>query len=406
MECSICYKDKSIDSFYEIYVGLTGAEPVASCIVEEGCKECLKSEDIKIKLHPRITSQIFYQINNKVYYQNLKQKNYAKEVLGVDGFVKKGDIADIFVEKGFMHTKMPQKGERAKAAKKFILNKNRTDPRFPTFNRVPTWGHSYPNSAPTSCQEGMSVADLDRFIEILETDGTDWSRWQYSNFHTVNREQLSKLQQEGYVVIDKGGGVSFRWNTKHDLKACRYCGNVLPVDSFDGGDKRAGAITCECRNCRSTRNNLAYSYKSEEEKIEHREKTRRWIKRNKEKVRNYEKTPQRRMITAIRKRLKDFMRTRPCNYNKEVGLTNEEFSHWVESLWAEGMSWENYGSGENRDHKGAWHIDHKIPLSRWETHGKMLEGHFEGMSPNHYLNLQPLWGLDNMKKSNKCNMNK
>ena len=49
------------------------------------------------------------------------------------------------------------------------------------------------------------------------------------------------------------------------------------------------------------------------------------------------------------------------------------------------MSWDNYGE---------WHIDHKKPISA-----------FHKDTPPHIINslcnLQPLWEIDNLKKSNK-----
>ena len=57
----------------------------------------------------------------------------------------------------------------------------------------------------------------------------------------------------------------------------------------------------------------------------------------------------------------------------------------IESLFTEGMSWENWGE---------WHIDHKYPLSK-----------FEADTPinivNSLNNLQPLWAIDNRSKNNK-----
>jgi hypothetical protein len=49
------------------------------------------------------------------------------------------------------------------------------------------------------------------------------------------------------------------------------------------------------------------------------------------------------------------------------------------------MSWDNYGE---------WHIDHIIPLS-------FAKNEDEIMKLCHYTNLQPLNGIDNIRKSNK-----
>lgn len=52
------------------------------------------------------------------------------------------------------------------------------------------------------------------------------------------------------------------------------------------------------------------------------------------------------------------------------------------------MTWKNYGK--------KWHIDHIKPLASFNlTDEKQLK---EAL---HYSNLQPLWKLDNLRKSNK-----
>ena len=49
------------------------------------------------------------------------------------------------------------------------------------------------------------------------------------------------------------------------------------------------------------------------------------------------------------------------------------------------MNWENYGE---------WHIDHIIPVSKFSKDTPMDV-------VNALDNLQPLWGIDNLKKGNR-----
>lgn len=75
-----------------------------------------------------------------------------------------------------------------------------------------------------------------------------------------------------------------------------------------------------------------------------------------------------------------------------VGMGSwEEFKLYIESQFEEGMSWNNHGKGTNNT---TWHIDHKTPISSAKT----LE---EVKKLNHYSNLRPMWGSDNIRKSNK-----
>ena len=53
------------------------------------------------------------------------------------------------------------------------------------------------------------------------------------------------------------------------------------------------------------------------------------------------------------------------------------------------MTWKNHGL------KG-WHIDHIIPCAAFD-----LTKEEEQKKCFHYSNLQPLWWIDNLKKSNK-----
>jgi hypothetical protein len=71
-----------------------------------------------------------------------------------------------------------------------------------------------------------------------------------------------------------------------------------------------------------------------------------------------------------------------------LGCTFEEFKIYLESKFDENMNWENQGT--------YWHLDHIIPISSAQTEEEVYK-------LNHYTNFQPLYWLDNLKKSNKIN---
>lgn len=71
-----------------------------------------------------------------------------------------------------------------------------------------------------------------------------------------------------------------------------------------------------------------------------------------------------------------------------LGCSIEEFIIYIEGLFTEGMTWENYG-------RGGWCLDHVIPIDYF------VKNDLDIWKANHYLNLQPLWWEDNLKKSNK-----
>ena len=72
-----------------------------------------------------------------------------------------------------------------------------------------------------------------------------------------------------------------------------------------------------------------------------------------------------------------------------LGYTPEELIKNLESKFTENMSWNNYGK---------WHVDHIIPISSFK---------FESIHDVEFKkcwsldNLQPLWGSENIIKSNK-----
>jgi len=72
-----------------------------------------------------------------------------------------------------------------------------------------------------------------------------------------------------------------------------------------------------------------------------------------------------------------------------VGFTVEELKAHLESKFELGMSWDNAGE---------WHIDHIMPVSRFN---------FESPDDMDFKlcwaldNLQPMWGWENMSKGNR-----
>ena len=72
---------------------------------------------------------------------------------------------------------------------------------------------------------------------------------------------------------------------------------------------------------------------------------------------------------------------------RDLGCSIEQLKQHLESKFTQGMSWKNYGQ---------WHIDHIIPLSKVN-----LTNREQFLKVNNYMNLQPLWAEDNIRKGNK-----
>ena len=82
-------------------------------------------------------------------------------------------------------------------------------------------------------------------------------------------------------------------------------------------------------------------------------------------------------------------------YERLCVESGQELREHIESLWEPGMNWENYGKQDG------WVIDHKIPLKYYKNNFDLvndIEIQKKAFGKN---NLQPLWWLDNAKKSAK-----
>lgn len=70
-----------------------------------------------------------------------------------------------------------------------------------------------------------------------------------------------------------------------------------------------------------------------------------------------------------------------------VTYSEQDFHKHIESLWSEGMSWDNYN---------LWNIDHIISIAQFK------ENHIYDISIiNNLANLKPLWSSENLLKSSK-----
>ena len=67
-----------------------------------------------------------------------------------------------------------------------------------------------------------------------------------------------------------------------------------------------------------------------------------------------------------------------------IGISIDGFMAHIESLFTDGMSWQNYGE---------WHLDHVVPCKFFD-----LTKEDEQKKCFHYLNQQPLWAADNLSK--------
>lgn len=177
-------------------------------------------------------------------------------------------------------------------------------------------------------------------------------------------------------------------------KICKKCQIDKPLLAFYKDKSRYDGLEYICQTCAKIKKS---NYKS------------RNYERLKEKALNYSRRPDIKLKTRARKKnrlrtdinykMRENLRRRVnlalkgLNKSKStmelLGCTIEEFKIYISNKFDSQMSWDNYGIY-------GWHIDHIIPCSSFDlTDPKQQKICF------HYTNLQPLWAIENLQKSNK-----
>jgi transposase len=136
---------------------------------------------------------------------------------------------------------------------------------------------------------------------------------------------------------------------------------------------------------------------TDDERLQNLKKSRKkWVANNKDKKLGYtRKWKDKQMRENIDYRLLHNLRSRAYkalisgtkNKSKLVGCSGIELRDHLESLFEEGMTWDNYG------YRG-WHVDHVVPCSSFD-----LQDPAQQQKCFHYTNLQPLWAKENFAKS-------
>ena len=143
----------------------------------------------------------------------------------------------------------------------------------------------------------------------------------------------------------------------------------------------------------------------------------KWYEENKERRKQYLKEYREKNIDKIRKTKRDYERNRKDSdplyklvanfrtaiwtvlkesnvdkyghYFDVLQYTPEELINHLEKQFKDDMTWDNYG---------IWHVDHKLPITSFDI---------EEMGDEQFMkcwcldNLQPMWGEENIRKSNK-----
>jgi hypothetical protein len=381
MKCSCCFLDKPESEYYKIELGVVGQNPKSSKIVKEVCKDCIDVNDI------HVIDQYKYHIRNTSRYDNQVISNYIKNELhadfSIDDLYSVKEMHQICLDRNIYTMKCPSN------FRKRILN-SAENKGFINLIKLPT----HLNTPLQNMKIYMLKTEFYKYINLV--DGGDFNFLNIKKNKLTNA-QLDKLRNAGFLYGNEQ--LYIYRDDKNQLSPCKTCGEVKSFSDFrDMGSNLNSSgspvYNYECLDCSLLKKRKEYQNLSPEKKQQIIDYSRQWQKENIEQVRvlrkKYEKQPKNRAARNVRRRLKDFLKTKDNNFSKDIGCTRAELVKHLESQFSEGMNWDNYGSGKNGDHVGSWHIDHIIPLSK-----------FEGEYPNHYTNLQPMWGKENISWGGK-----
>jgi hypothetical protein len=189
------------------------------------------------------------------------------------------------------------------------------------------------------------------------------------------------------------------------MKRCSKCKEIKEMIAFSKDRKRSDGHQPHCKECnkRYVESNKERVYEtnraSRAKNIDSRKQSeKQWylLNKNKKLASNSAGKKKRRandelfvLKENISSRINKAFRglTKSKRTLEMLGCSLEEAKLHIESLFQPGMSWDNYGYS-------TWHIDHKIPLAS-ATNIEELE------KLCHISNLQPLWAMDNIHKSDK-----
>jgi hypothetical protein len=197
-----------------------------------------------------------------------------------------------------------------------------------------------------------------------------------------------------------------------ERKKCSKCGKVKNVSEFYKRPNVKDGLMSSCKKCNHIKcfkwikknpdKKRKIDKKSQMKNMTKKlESTRQWRINNPKKYKEQVKRQNAKRTSTAKGKLNHNIRIRICtslcgskdyrHWESLVGYTLNELKEHIEKKFKNGMNWENYG-------KKGWHIDHKIPITAFNFE---KPEHIDFKKCWALSNLQPLWALDNIKKSNK-----
>jgi hypothetical protein len=177
-------------------------------------------------------------------------------------------------------------------------------------------------------------------------------------------------------------------------KKCKTCQIEKSIKYFHINRRNLDGYEKDCKECRQikTKNNyIKNKQKIKNKVLEYYKNNRKkalsgQLKRQKERLKtdDFYKL-QRNLRNRLYYALKNTEWKKNTHFADYIGCEREILISHLEKQFQPNMSWDNYGE---------WEIDHIKPLANAVTEQELY-------NLCHYTNLQPLWKLDNVKKSNR-----
>ena len=187
-------------------------------------------------------------------------------------------------------------------------------------------------------------------------------------------------------------------------RQCTICQHIFPATTeyFHKSNTSKYGLHSRCKSCKKNievERRFKNPEKSKEKdkgfREKYREKRSLYIKsycsNNKKRINENRK---KRYYNDPKYKIKQILRSRfygviikKYQSSMDFGCSIDELCLHIESMFLDGMTWDNHGK---------WHIDHIKPCCAFDlTDPKQQQECF------HYSNLQPLWAVDNLKKNGK-----
>jgi len=202
-----------------------------------------------------------------------------------------------------------------------------------------------------------------------------WGTRQIGEKYSVSEKTINRVLKENEVKMDTPGRRYFGGKKTSDKKY--YESNKEKISEY-------------------------YSDWREDKKEYLKEYQKKWREENRDKLRkikrDYERNrkardPLYKLISNFRTAIYTVLKESNVEKNKHyfdiLQYTPEQLITHLELQFKDTMNWDNYGE---------WHVDHKLPITSFDIQEM---GDKEFMSCWSLDNLQPMWGIENIRKSNK-----